>query len=139
MYICDLRDELFGRGVTEAALLIDPEGVRALEERYQDDFDNNVSYLGFGLLMPESVEQGWETEKEAAAIADQLQLDLECLVHDHWLSGLTRDEVISLCKDLKRGSEKFILCQGAEYTADEIVFDWNDMFPIFPISPEDIE
>lgn len=138
MYICDLRDKLFGRGVTEAALKIDPDGVHALEERYQEDFDNNRSYLGINVFFPDCAEQSWETEKEAEAIADQLQLDLECLVHDHWLSSLTRDEVISLCKTLKKGSGTYVLCQGAEYTSDQIAFDWSEIFPAFAIRPEEI-
>lgn len=138
MDICALRDKLFGRGVTEAAMRIDPESVRALEERYQEDFDNNKSYIGIGLLLEGNIDQGYDTEREAQAIAEQLQLDLECVVHDYWLSHLTRDEVISLCKELKRTSKKFTLCQGAEYSADEIIFDWNDIFPIFPILEENI-
>ena len=28
MYICDLQDQLFGRGMTEAAIQIDPKGVQ---------------------------------------------------------------------------------------------------------------
>lgn len=138
MDICALRDELFGRGVTEAALKIDPEGVRTLEERYQENFDNNKSYLGINVFFPDCAEQGSDTEEEAQAIADQLQLDLECLVHDHWLSSLTRDEVISLCKKLKKTSQTYILCQGAEYTADQIIFDWSEIFPAFAISPKEI-
>lgn len=138
MYICDLRDQLFGRGVTEAAMQIDPEGVRALEERYQRDFDDNKSYLGLVMLYDGFVEQGPDTEAEAKAIADQLQLDLETIVHDHRLSELRWDEVIALCKSLKKIGKKFVLCQGAEYTADEIAFDWNDMFPILPIQQEEI-
>ena len=113
-------------------------GVSALEEKYQEDFDNNKSYLGFGLIFDGDIEQGDDMEREAQAIAEQLQLDLECVVHDYWLSHLTRDEVISLCKELKKTSKKFTLCQGAEYSADEIIFDWNDIFPIFPIFKEDI-
>lgn len=138
MYICDLQDQLFGRGMTEAAIQIDPKGVQRLEERYQQDFNDNKSYLGFAMLFDGFVEQGPDTKAEAKAIADQLQLDLETIVHDHWLSGLRRDKVIELCKSLKKIGKKFVLCQGAEYTADEIAFDWNDMFPIFPIQQEEI-
>lgn len=138
MYICDLRDKLFGRGVTEAALQIDPNGVRELEERYQDDFDNNMSYLGINVFAPHLAEQGPDTEKEAQAIADQLQLDLECIVHDHWLSSLARGDVISLCKALKKDSKTYVLCQGAEYTADQIAFDWSEIFPAFAINLEEI-
>lgn len=117
---------------------IDPEGVQALEERCQQDFDNNKSYMGLALLYDGFVEQGPDTEEVAKATADQLQLDLETIVHDHWLSGLRRDELIALCKSLKKAGKKFVLCQGAEYTADEIAFDWNDMLPIFPIRQEEI-
>ena len=138
MDICALRDKLYGRGVTEAAMRLDADAVRELEQRYQKDWEDNKSYLGIALLTDMFIEQGPDQEREAQAIAEQLQLDLKCFVHDNWLSQMTRSEVIALCRDLISRSATFTLCQGAEYTADQIAFDWNEIFPLMPILPEEI-
>lgn len=50
MDICALRDKLYGRGVTEAAMRLDADAVRELEQRYQKDWEANKSYLGIALL-----------------------------------------------------------------------------------------
>lgn len=138
MDICELRDKLFGRGVTEAAMKLDADSVRALEQRYQKEWEDGKSYLGIAAMSDTYVEQGPDQEREAEAIAEQLQLDLECVVHDHWLSSMKRGEVIALCKKLKQTQAVYTLCQGAEYTAEQIAFDWNDIFPLDPILPKDI-
>ena len=58
MDICSLRDKLYGRGVTEAAMRLDADAVRELEQRYQKDWEDNKSYLGIALLTDMFIEQG---------------------------------------------------------------------------------
>jgi len=140
MDICELRNRLFGRGVTEAAITLDAEGVWEVEEQHQRDWDDGVSYAGSSLFTGNMREE--DTEREAYAVAEHLQFDLETIIHDHWLSSLSRDEVIALCRTMNAAQitvpPVFTLCQGASYTADQIVFDWNEIFPIMPIAPEEI-
>lgn len=51
MDICELRDKLFGRGVTDAAIVLDAEGVREVEEQHQRDWDDGISYTGIAFLL----------------------------------------------------------------------------------------
>lgn len=74
MDIYALRDKLYGRGVTEAAMRLDADAVRELEQRYQKDWEDNKAYLGIALT-DMFIEQGPDQEREAQAIAEQLQLD----------------------------------------------------------------
>jgi len=140
MDVCSLRDKLFGRGVTEAAMILDPDGVREVELQHQMDWDDGRSFLGLTSLI--GAEREDDSEKEKYSVAEHLQFDLEAVVHDHWLTSLTRDEVIALCRIMNRSQittpPTFSVCQGMEYTAKQIVFDWNDIFPTMQITEQDI-
>ena len=108
-----------------AAYIMDPAGVDALKQTYQDIWNSGMGFSPAAMFSPRK-----DDEKELELGCIQLQGDLKKLVIKTWLLRYRREEIEELCRLLIKGPQhrytRVCLVPGLELDAQDIVNEWNN-------------
>lgn len=122
--VCDRMDVVYTNSVKLTALIADEAAANAVIDRYEGLWNSGESFTA---LFP--AKRDGDTQEELDAAAKQLRNELRKVIEDHWMSSLSRDEVVSLCNLLLKTSRtarvQIVPDDDTSYGPYDIVRMWN--------------